>query len=106
MSRVYNASQKLKILHTRQHGLCALCGKSLKLVDANLDHRVPRALGGLGSYGNLQATHRTCNSAKGAIFIGDPLSVGDLSRLPLPVFVQIAKPAKHARRGKRGMGCS
>ena len=106
MTTIHKKSEKLRAAHSRQHGLCALCGKPLKLIDANLDHKIPRSLGGLGIAANLQATHRACNSAKGATFTGDPLSAGDLRRLPLPVFYQIAKPAKHARRGQRGAGCS
>jgi len=86
--------------------LCALCRKPLKLIDANLDHIVPRSLGGLGVRGNLQATHRWCNSAKGASYAGDPLSAGDLRRLPPPAFIQAAKPAKHTRREQRGAGAS
>jgi hypothetical protein len=98
--------KKLAALHRRQNGLCALCGGPLKLADADLDHIVPRSLGGMSARSNLQATHRRCNSAKGATFVGDPLSFGDLRRLPLPppAFIQAAKPAKHGRRGQRGEG--
>jgi 5-methylcytosine-specific restriction endonuclease McrA len=105
MPRIYKSKNKRAKIHSRQHGLCALCGQPLKLDEATLDHIVPRSKGGCGIISNLQAAHGRCNQDKGADYSGDPLSAGPLSRLP-PIYIQAAKPAKHSRRGKRGAGCS
>lgn len=107
MTTIYKAKSKLAVAHRRQSGLCGICRGPLKLAEANLDHIVPRALGGIGTLSNLQATHVRCNSKKGAAFDGDPLAATIiLSRLPKLAFEQQAKPAKHSRRGRRGGGCS
>lgn len=56
----------LKKLIKRQHGACALCGMELALREADLDHIVPRSMGGPNLYWNFRATHRRCNRERGA----------------------------------------
>lgn len=60
----YQTRQKLRTLLDRQGGKCAICGDPLRLSSANLDHIVPRSLGGCKSLWNLRATHVECNSAR------------------------------------------
>lgn len=51
-----------------QGGICGLCHRLIRrpLEQANLDHIVPRSLGGTSNPDNLQATHEWCNRIKGA----------------------------------------
>jgi 5-methylcytosine-specific restriction endonuclease McrA len=49
-----------------QNGLCKWCGKPMALKDTNLDHIIPRSLGGSSRVRNLVATHRRCNKRKGS----------------------------------------
>lgn len=65
MTSIYKSAEKMHAAYKRQNGVCALCGKSMKLSDANLDHATPKSNGGLGASWNLQAAHVECNSAKG-----------------------------------------
>ena len=59
---------------TRDNWTCQLCGEviSRNQTDTcadtypNIDHVIPRALGGATEIGNLQASHRICNMRKGA----------------------------------------
>ena len=56
----------IKIL-IRDNGVCGLCKTEIsRLKEFNLDHIIPRSLGGSNSYENLQATHKKCNSLKGS----------------------------------------
>lgn len=48
-----------------QKGMCACCGKKLG-DDYHLDHRMPLALGGTNTDGNMQLLTATCNMSKGA----------------------------------------
>ena len=48
---------------------CALCGDEIKSPEhANRDHILPRSYGGSGTDGNMQLTHKQCNTAKGNDF--------------------------------------
>lgn len=45
---------------------CAICRRPFEPGDlVETDHRVPVARGGVDSIGNLRATHRYCNRARG-----------------------------------------
>lgn len=46
---------------------CYLCGKPIKLNELSLDHSVPISRGGLNEPSNWKATHKVCNSTKGAL---------------------------------------
>jgi 5-methylcytosine-specific restriction endonuclease McrA len=63
-SKAEITQKKLRTLHRQQHGVCGICKKPLKLADANLDHIVPRSLGGSSELWNLRATHERCNTAR------------------------------------------
>ena len=52
-----------RVLLTKQHGLCALCGKPMGS-DITIDHIYPVHLGGGDEIENLQAVHAVCNSRK------------------------------------------
>ena len=85
LSKKYNLNYKL---YEKQKGLCALCNKSIerefklfsywiwsvflhgKLIkrkecNLNIDHIIPRSLGGKDNNSNIQLTHITCNTMKG-----------------------------------------
>jgi len=51
-----------------QGGRCALCQQVIEdpVAEANIDHIVPRAAGGLNRLENYQATHAECNRIKGS----------------------------------------
>lgn len=59
-------AQKRLALFRRQKGLCAICGQSMTLAEASLDHIIPRAHVGTNRYANLRAAHRACNAKRGA----------------------------------------
>lgn len=59
-------SALLKELCRAQAGLCGLCGVRLEpWDDIDVDHILPRSLGGGNDRENLQATHARCNQKKG-----------------------------------------
>lgn len=68
MTSAYTTSEikqrKLRDMIKKQKGVCPLCGKQLAPQAANLDHIVPKAIGGSGSLWNLRATHVGCNSKR------------------------------------------
>lgn len=56
----------LAILFERDKGICGICGLTLTLEEATMDHIVALANGGKHSYVNTQIAHGLCNSTKGA----------------------------------------
>ena len=47
---------------------CFLCGKKIdSMKQCNVDHWIPRALGGKSTEENLKPAHKNCNSRKGCI---------------------------------------
>ena len=48
----------------RAGGCCEACGVSIRTTQIDVDHIVPRALGGSNDISNLQALCRTCNAQK------------------------------------------
>ncbi len=49
----------------RQKGKCKLCGLHFREDDLiEIDHQIPKAIGGKDVYNNLQALHRHCHDAK------------------------------------------
>ena len=56
-------------LHARQGGLCAWCGEPLPAeydgTECNMDHWMPRRVGGPDDESNRRAMHARCNRAKG-----------------------------------------
>ena len=56
---------RIAILLQRQHGRCAWCGLLFTdRSDIEVDHLLPRALGGAADLANLQLLHRTCHDQK------------------------------------------
>lgn len=53
-------------IYDEQGGKCAICGKSIKLGEHEVDHKIPFVYGGGNERGNLQLVHRKCNNAKRA----------------------------------------
>ena len=47
-------------------GMCAYCGLFVEWRDYDVDHRIPRALGGGHEDGNLRVSHKTCNRRAGS----------------------------------------
>jgi 5-methylcytosine-specific restriction endonuclease McrA len=64
-----NGQYKQRLLNEllkRQGGSCGICKRYLDLYDANLDHIVPKAIGGSNRSFNLRATHIACNNKRGS----------------------------------------
>lgn len=75
MSNYTNGEKKqrrLRDLIKTQKGFCPLCSKSLAVQAANLDHIVPKAIGGSSHIWNLRATHVGCNSKRAANYEDSP----------------------------------
>lgn len=49
-----------------QGGRCHYCHKKTNINNGNIDHKIPRALGGTDAWQNLVFSCIPCNSAKGA----------------------------------------
>jgi RNA-directed DNA polymerase len=61
------APPKVAELLKRQKGKCAHCKYYFKLEDViEIDHIVPKSLGGKDDYKNLQLLHRHCHDVKTA----------------------------------------
>jgi 5-methylcytosine-specific restriction endonuclease McrA len=57
-------------LYERDNGMCGICGQLVDYWDMDIDHIVPKSLGGADHWDNLQITHPKCNRSKGNRFIG------------------------------------
>jgi 5-methylcytosine-specific restriction endonuclease McrA len=53
-------------VYDRDRGRCVYCGDPLAFVEATLDHRTPRVLGGKTVDANLVLACDECNKAKGS----------------------------------------
>ena len=80
----------LELMHA-QGGFCGICGKLFQNVWPQhivADHIVPRSKGGSNHIDNLQAAHRSCDSAKGndstheVETVGPEMPAPELSELP------------------------
>lgn len=66
--------KRVELMHERQMGLCAICGRPLRLEQATFDHERPRGLGGGFRDDRLTvdgvpinaAVHGLCNSIRGS----------------------------------------
>lgn len=59
-----SGSLRIRVLEAAQ-GRCQLCGTSIKEAPIDVDHIVPRSLGGKTELSNLQALCYRCNRGKG-----------------------------------------
>jgi RNA-directed DNA polymerase len=58
---------RVALLLKRQRGICPLCRLFFKDGDLlEIDHRIPRALGGEDTFHNLQLLHRHCHDVTSA----------------------------------------
>jgi hypothetical protein len=55
----------LRSLLQRDNGICGICTKPVSLAEANIDHIIPKSLGGHSYTSNLRATHIFCNHIRG-----------------------------------------
>ena len=67
--------RNLSVLLDRQNNLCSICNLSLPkdISGIDVDHVVPRSMGGTDKLTNLSATHIKCNSQKRASIIPSQL---------------------------------
>ena len=67
MGKQPGVSTRVSKLLKRQKGKCAHCGLTFREEDVmEIDHIVPKALGGKDKYDNLQILHKHCHDAKTA----------------------------------------
>lgn len=60
-------SSGIRYLLRMQRGKCTLCGEKFVMQDSEnweIDHQVPRSVGGKNTYENLQLVHKACHIAK------------------------------------------
>lgn len=78
---------RLRKIHDRTSGRCHICGKCLGLrgycVTWEIEHSVPRALGGTDRLSNLYAACIPCNRSKGAGSTRSARSRNGRTRAPL-----------------------
>ena len=65
----------LRTLGYPEDNVCYLCGDKLSTSGYEIDHVVPRALGGDNELSNLRWTHKTCNRLKHDMLIADMLDL-------------------------------
>jgi 5-methylcytosine-specific restriction endonuclease McrA len=53
-----------RVLFNRDNWCCAYCGKKVSLVEASVDHVVPRSIGGRTSWLNCVTACKPCNKRK------------------------------------------
>lgn len=63
--------QKRQLIYDRFSGRCAYCGNHIELKDMQVDHIVPKRMGGTDDINNLYPACRRCNHYKRA----EPLKV-------------------------------
>jgi 5-methylcytosine-specific restriction endonuclease McrA len=54
-----------EVIFKRDDWLCGICGESVEVGDATLDHIVPISLGGADEPSNVRLAHSLCNSQRG-----------------------------------------
>lgn len=62
---------------------CAKCGGWFPKSEIDIDHKIPKRLGGTDDLFNLQATCKTCNRSK-----GDDLNIKDITSSVLTAGIQ------------------
>lgn len=87
---------RVRMLLEQQGGKCALCGQFARPEECNIDHIIPRSKGGLTEPGNIQATHTTCNFAK-----GDLASRGETDRDRIAMNRRRRRHGQFSRRDER-----
>ncbi|MBC6471854.1 MAG: HNH endonuclease, partial [Hormoscilla sp. GM102CHS1] len=109
-----DVSRRVLKLLDRQKGKCARCGLAFRSGDQmEVDHILPKSLGGKDWYANLQLLHDYCHDAKSADFSGRPRTVdgsnGGRVRLNLdgeieePDEVKVSRPVLKTSRSGDGL---
>lgn len=86
---------------TREH-ICIYCGKKLTLKNSTLDHRYPRATGGVSIVNNLYPTCTSCNSHKSDCLHHQYLKICKMSNADKKK--EIKKYRKHAEKIMKKIG--
>ena len=80
MGKHPEVGSRLSFLLKAQKGQCAHCKLFFRFGDVlEVDHKVPRSLGGTDRYDNLQLLHRHCHDTKTATDQQDAVLRGSLS---------------------------
>ncbi len=58
------AASGARCIWERDRGLCGICGQPVVLGAMQLDHIIPRSLGGPTTPENLRTAHPTCNNRR------------------------------------------
>jgi hypothetical protein len=64
--RIKATPDQLQALLSQQAYRCRTCQRQVEVGDCEVDHIIPRSLGGADVEGNCQAICKTCNGRKGA----------------------------------------
>jgi len=70
MSKYSPFSSGIRVLLRTQRGKCTFCGAPFTMADSEnweIDHVVPRSVGGKDSYDNLQLLHKSCHIEKSRV---------------------------------------
>lgn len=62
---INSCSVNKTLLYKRDNGRCQYCNKSIKKLEATLDHVIPKSRGGGNSWTNLVISCYSCNNSKG-----------------------------------------
>lgn len=100
--------EKRFAIYLRDDFSCAYCGRDLKAAapeEVNLDHLVPRSLGGGNDASNLITACRSCNCSRGNRAYADYATGGAVDRIERlrerPLNMKLAKAVLKGKAGDR-----
>lgn len=64
MSGKMKYQEARRIVYSRYHGKCAICGEPLAFEEMTIDHIVPASRGGGMDFANMQCACDSCNCMK------------------------------------------
>jgi hypothetical protein len=59
------STDQRRAIWERDRGICGICGEPVDWADLDIDHTVPRMVGGSDALENLRASHHLCNMNRG-----------------------------------------
>lgn len=87
-------TKKERLMLKPENLICYICGKSINLQNANIDHVIPRSRGGSNKMGNLRLVHIQCNSKKSNLLPTEILCAVPLDMAKIRKFSGVGKIKK------------
>jgi 5-methylcytosine-specific restriction endonuclease McrA len=62
--RAFTEEERRIVWNLSKDKKCAICGRTIRFEDLNVDHKIPHSKGGKTEIANAQITHKSCNVKK------------------------------------------